>query len=358
MHSGKTCPKASQSNVRCIKAIDCVVGPSTLMRVEKKDSSRPIASAVWSIKAHMRVSELVSLRLGRKSLSVWGWPTFEDFQNLIYQTFFALVLEHPENCLAMPSGHLCATRGLPSRHLSIAIDSLTQVNLLAASFCDKKTQPTSNKNCSGSSQTKLQTSIPCGRGIWCLTHGNPHEGKHDTPTCSFTLDNRPARCSFMLQVCNLCILRNRYSRFRPVRILLHCTRLNTEHLSGAFAHAGGQDNHNLFSGQTLKQILECWTVHTTKAFFQDSSGIFELFGDSTTPEYSGPLFSKVTNKEGAAFSWNFAIQGLSKELQSNLSPQAIWWPSITSGHKPVLSVKKHKNNLDQSGDTRKISDLL
>ena len=37
----------------------------------------------------------------------------------------------------------------------------------------------------------------------------------------------------MLQVCKLCILRNQYSRFRPIRILLHCTRLNTEHLSGA-----------------------------------------------------------------------------------------------------------------------------
>ena len=82
----------------------------------------------------------------------------------------------------MPSGHLGATRGLPSRHLS---------------------------------KTKLQNTNSC-RGI-----------------CSFTFDNRPARCSFMLQVCKLCILRNQYSRFRPIRILLHCTRLNTEHLSGA-----------------------------------------------------------------------------------------------------------------------------
>ena len=310
---------------------------------------RLITSAVGSIK-HMcdsrnwyhlgwvaRVSQFV---YGLVNKQIHG--PFEDFQKLIYQTYFALVLEHPKDCLAMPSGHLCATRGLPSRHLSIAIDSLTQINLLvlAASFCDKKPQPTSNKNCSGTSQTKLQTSIPCGRGIWCMTHGNPHEGKHDTSTCSFTLDNRPARCSFMLQVCNLCILRNRYSRFRPVRILLHCTRLNTEHLSGALLTL---EDTTTTTSSLAKRGSRFWNAEqsTTKAFF----------GGSTTPEYSKPLFSKVTNKECAAVSWNIAIQGLSQDQTCHPRPSGGQASPVATNQS--CASKKHKHNLDQSGDTRK-----
>ena len=280
---------------------------------------RLIASAVCSIKAHMSLGIGITYVGSQESLSL-GLVNIWRFSKPHLPNLSRPGPRAPQEVLSYAQWPF-ACDAWPSVETPQHSYSLTQINLLAASFCDKKTQPTSNKNCSGSSQTKLQTSIPCGRGIWCLTHGNPHEGKHDTSTCSFTLDNRPARCSFMLQVCNLCILRNRYSRFRPVRILLHCTRLNTEHLSGAFAHAGGQDNHNLFSGQTLKQILECWTVHTTKAFFQDSSGIFELFGDSTTPEYSGPLFSKVTNKECAAVSWNFAIRAYPKSCNQTCHPR-------------------------------------
>ncbi len=103
MHSGKTNPKHRKTT--------------------SGDASKPStvwSSAVWSIKAHHLgwVARVSHLCMGwcqqANSGAIWRFSKTE----LIYQTFFAVVLEHPKNCVAMPSGHLCATRGLPSRHLS------------------------------------------------------------------------------------------------------------------------------------------------------------------------------------------------------------------------------------------------
>lgn len=186
-----------------------------------------------------------------------------------------------------------------------------------------------------------------------MTHGNPHEGKHDTSTCSFTLDNRHARCSFMLQFCNLCILRNRYSRFRPVRILLHCTRLNTEHLSGALLTL---EDRTTTTSSLAKRGSRFWNAEQSTPLRHSSRILLEFLSSSevqplrNTPDHYS---QKSQTRSAQRSAGTLPFRAYPKSCNQTCHPRPSGGQASPVATNQSCASKKHKHNLDQSGDTRK-----